>query len=277
VNSHRAASSTRVEKPRLHPVTTACLQCPLRTLPLFLPDSREDIALIQSLKRGESTFASGATLIAEGQEDCGLYTLLEGWAFRYKTLSDGRRQILNFLLPGDFVGVQQKMTDAASHGVEAITAVRACTFSRDALWELHKRRPSIGFNITWITAHEESLVDDNLLSTGRRSAQERLATALILLYKRVKALEGVGFPEHSRPRRSGKLGRSSAVYFPLTQQHLADALGLSLAHVNKTLRKLEKRGSLSITDAVLTLHNTEDVQRLADVYGDGTAQPRPII
>jgi CRP-like cAMP-binding protein len=252
----------------------------LRSLPLFLPDKREDIVLIQSLKRGESTFAPGATLIAEGQTDAGLYTLIEGWAFRYKTLSDGRRQILNFLLPGDFVGVQQKMTDAASHGVEAITEVHACTFTRNALWELHQKQPALGFNITWITAHEESLVDDNLLSAGRRTAEERIATALILLYKRSKALKGVGLPASSgsqKSRRATKQARSTAVFFPLTQQHLADALGLSLAHVNKTLRRLEKKGSLSIKEGTLALHQVDDIQRLADVFGDGKPPARPII
>ena len=60
--------------------------------------------------------AYGETLIHEGQADGPLYTLLQGWAFRFKTLSDGRRQILNFLLAGDFIGVQQKMGDAAPHG-----------------------------------------------------------------------------------------------------------------------------------------------------------------
>lgn len=265
-------------------MTTSCLACPLRALPLFLPDSPEDVALIRSLKRGEAVFEPGATLIAEGQSDAGLYTLLEGWACRYKTLADGRRQILNILLPGDFVGVQQKMTDGAAHGVEAITAVRVCTFARDALWQLHQRQPSIGFNITWITAHEESLVDDNLLSVGRRSAEERLATALMLLYKRVSALQGVGVEAPRRaadparkPKQELPAASGVSVAFPLTQQHLADALGLSLAHTNKTLRKLAKRGVFEITEGRLTLHDVKALNRLADLYGDGRPEPRPLI
>ena len=84
--------------------------------------------------------------------------MLSGWGFRFKTLSDGRRQILNFLLAGDFIGVQQKMADAAAHGVVMLTDALLCVFRRDALWELHKQQPSMGFNLTWLTAHEESLV-----------------------------------------------------------------------------------------------------------------------
>ena len=240
-----------------------CHQCPLRALPLFIAHSDEELALVQSLKRRELRLAGGATLIHEGQTDALLYTLLEGWAFRFKTLSDGRRQILSFLLAGDFIGVQQKMGDAAAHGVDTLTDARFCVFQRDALWELHRQQPAMGFNITWLTAHEESLVDDTLLSVGRRSAEERIATLLILLFKRAAALQ---------PDRG-----AAGVAFPLTQQHIADGLGLSLVHTNKTLRRLERRGLHRIADGRLQLRDAKALARLADLYGDGRPPPRPLI
>ena len=99
-----------------------------------MPHSAEELALVQQLKRREHRLDAGATLIDEGQVDAPLYTLLEGWAFRFKTLSDGRRQILNFLLAGDFIGVQQKMGDSAAHGVVTLTDALFCVIQRDALW-----------------------------------------------------------------------------------------------------------------------------------------------
>jgi CRP-like cAMP-binding protein len=257
---------------------TACIECPLRDLPLFVPHSREELALVQHLKRREITLEAGATLIHEGQADTALYTLLQGWACRYKTLSDGRRQILNFLLAGDFIGVQQKMSDAAVHGVEMLTDARLCVFDRDALWTLHREQPSMGFNITWLTANEQSLVDDNLLSIGRRSAEERVATALILLYKRAAALRpagGAGSATGEGP--AAATDTQPGVPFPLTQQHLADALGLSLAHTNKTLRRLEKRGLFRWADKRLQLPDPKALTRLADLYGDGKPPPRPLV
>jgi CRP-like cAMP-binding protein len=146
--------------------------------------------------------------------------------------------------------------------------VRLCVFDRDALWELHRSEPSMGFNITWLTAHEESLVDDNLLSLGRRSAEERVATVLILLYKRAAALR-----PHGGEADTGAAG----VPFPLTQQHLADALGLSLAHTNKTLRKLERRGLFRLADGRLHLLEPKALARLADLYGDGRPPARPLV
>ena len=244
---------------------TPCIDCPLRPMPLFMPHSKDELALVQFLKRREMVLEEGDTLIHEGQSDTRLFTLLEGWAYRFKTLSDGRRQILNFLLAGDFIGVQQKMGDEAAHGVVMLTAARLCVFDRNALWDLHRNQPTMGFNITWLTAHEESLVDDNLLSIGRRSAEERVATALILLYKRAAALGGYA----EEPGRG--------VVFPPTQQHLADALGMSLAHTNKTLRKLQLRGLFRIAEGRLHLMDPKALARLADLYGDGRPPVRPLV
>jgi CRP-like cAMP-binding protein len=258
--------------------TTACNACPLRALPLFVEHEGADLALVQSLKRREVTWPAGTALIHEGQADTPLFTLLQGWAFRYKTLSDGRRQILNFLLAGDLIGVQQKMSDSAAHGVTLLTDARLCVFDRDALWALHRERPTLGFRVTWLVAHEESLVDDHLLSIGRRSAEERVATALVLLYKRAAALRpaggagaATGAPSDAEP------DTTPGVPFPLTQQHLADALGLSLAHTHKTLRRIEQRGLFRWRDERLVLLDPKALARLADLYGDGKPAPRPLI
>jgi CRP-like cAMP-binding protein len=241
----------------------ACRDCPLRSLKLFHEPTGDELELVQSLKRRERRLGAGEALIHEGQTDAPLYTLQQGWAFRYKTLSDGRRQILSFLLAGDFIGVQQKMGDAAAHGVESLTEALFCVFQRDALWELHRRSPVMGFNVTWLTAHEETMVDDTLLSVGRRSAEERIASLLILLFKRAGALQADA--------------GSAGVPFPLTQQHIADGLGLSLVHTNKTLRKLERRGLHRIADGRLHLRDVKALARLADLYGDGRPPQRPLV
>ena len=243
----------------------SCQACPLRALPLFIDHDSTEVALIESMKREQIVVPADRSIIHEGQTNAPLYTLLSGWAFRFKTLSDGRRQILNFLLAGDFIGVQQKMGDASAHGVQALSDAVLCVFQRDVLWELHRSAPTLGFAVTWLTAHEESVVDDTLLSVGRRSAEERIATLLVVLYKRAAALivdvdtQTLGVP------------------FPLTQQHIADGLGLSLVHTNKTLRKLERRGLHRIADGRLHLLDVTALTRIADLYGDGKPSPRPLI
>jgi CRP/FNR family transcriptional regulator, anaerobic regulatory protein len=234
----------------------------MRPLPLFEPLQPADAQLIQNLRRGQADRKAGSMLVAEGSTQGPLYTLFSGWAFRFKTLSDGRRQILNFLLPGDFIGLQRNMTDAAVHGVEALTDVRLCVFERDALWSLHREAPRLGFVVTWLAAHEEAAVDENLLSVGRRSALERVATLLVVLYKRIAAL--------ADPPSDG-------VDFPLTQQHIADALGLSLVHTHRTLRRLQRMGLHQIDDGRLRLLDVTALKRIADLYGDGKPPTRPLI
>ena len=244
----------------------ACSQCPLRALPLFTAVSAEERTLIESLRGNQIHKPAGHTLIAEAQANAPLYTLFSGWAFRYKTLADGRRQILNFLLPGDLIGLQQRLTENSVHGVEALTAVWLCPFQRDALWQLHRQAPALGYGLTWLSANEEALVDDHLLSVGRRSAESRLAALLVWLFKRVAAV------------LVDEAGQApTAVDFPLTQQHIADALGLSLVHTHRTMSKLRKRGLYRVEDGKLSLGDPKALAHLAELWGDGRPPERPML
>lgn len=246
------------------PYVTGCRACPLRRLSLFQAVSDAELTLIAELKRGEIDREAGSLLIAEGDTDGPLLTLLTGWAFRFKTLADGRRQILNFLLPGDFIGLQQKIMDAASHGVEALTRVRLCSFQRNAVWTLHRELPSLGYDITWLAAHEESLVDNNLLSVGRHTAVERIATVLLSLQARASVHECAA--------------PGQGVFFPVTQQHLADALGLSLVHTNKTMRRLVRAGLCVWQPGPrLLLPDTAALAALAQINHPVTPSTRPLI
>ena len=204
---------------------TDCLNCPLREQHAFASNSAEELAFIQQFKHNELKVAAGKSILRENEHCKELFTLLSGWAFRYRSLSDGRRQILSCLLPGDFIGLQQEVSSGAPHGVEALTACTLCTFPRDKLWALYRQHPGLGYDLTWISANQELIVDENLVSVGRRTALERVAMLLVHLYKRAQA---VGLED------------AEGISLPITQQHLADALGLSLVHTNKTLRRLHE-------------------------------------
>ncbi len=242
---------------------TACARCPLRRLPCFDDYATDRVDFIQSMKIGELRVAAEAEILPEGAHGGHLYTLLSGWAFRFKTLSDGRRQILNFLLPGDFIGLQQKMAADATHGVHALTDVTLCVFPRDSLWEIHRSFPDVAYDVTWLAAHEEALVDETLLSVGRRTAAERIAMLLLLLHKRASLLQLADV--------------HGSVPFPVTQQHIADALGLSLVHTNKTLRRLEAMGLHRIRKARLALPKPDALASLADYYARSAQLSRPLI
>ncbi len=238
-----------------------CYECPLRRLAVFKPNTEEEIDFIDAMKRGQIQVLAGREIVHQGDRDPRLYSVLSGWAFRFKTLTDGRRQILNFLLPGDLIGFQAQLLGDSEHGVEALTEVELCVFSRSKIWELYNRYPELAFDITWLAAHEEGMVDENLVSSGRRTALEGVAMLLIHLYKRAAAVE---------------LATKDSLDFPITQQHIADALGISLVHTNKTLRRLQKLGLFGLDKQRLVLLDRKALQKLAD-YFESPIKPRPLI
>jgi CRP-like cAMP-binding protein len=203
-----------------------CEECPLRPLSIFRNFEPEELAFVASLKKGELAVERGATVLAEGSQNAHLYTVLIGWGFRYKLLPDGRRQILNYVMPGDLVGLQGSLMGELQHSVEALSSMLLCIFERSELSELYRNHPGLAYDITWIAAREEQMLDENLLSVGRRTALERAAYLIAFIGDRA---QGVG------------LNGRKPIEIPITQQHVADTLGLSLVHTNKTLRKLVSR------------------------------------
>jgi CRP/FNR family transcriptional regulator, anaerobic regulatory protein len=202
---------------------TPCEQCPLRKRSCLREFSAEELGFVKEFKIDELRVDAGASFLREGMRSEHLYTVLSGWAFRYKMLDDGRRQILNYALPADMIGLQGTLMHEMEHSVEALTPLVLCVFPRGKLWDLYSRFPSLAFDITWLAAREEQLIDEHLVSLGRRTALER--TAYLLLHLFVRADE-IG------------LVKNGTIQFPFTQQHLADTLGMSLVHTNKTLKRL---------------------------------------
>ena len=200
-----------------------CEKCPLRPLPIFRAFEKEELAFVSSFKRGELAVEKGAAVLVEGSHSAHLYTVLSGIGFRYKLMSDGRRQILNYCMPGDLIGLQGSLTGEMEHSVEALSPMLLCVFERERLTELYRNYPGLAFDITWIASREEQMLDENLLSIGRRSALERAAYLIAFIWSRA---------------RSVGLNGDRPTEIPITQQHVADTLGLSLVHTNKTIRKL---------------------------------------
>ncbi|MGQ0671527.1 MAG: Crp/Fnr family transcriptional regulator [Hyphomicrobium sp.] len=243
------------------PKQTRCQHCPLKTLDVFRVVSPEELGFIEHFKTGEFVTDAGTAILLEGTNSAHLYTVLSGWAFRYKMLPDGRRQILNFVMPGDFIGLQGSMLNEMQHSVESLTQMILCVFPREKLWSLYSKHPSLAFDLTWLAARSERLLDENLLSVGRRSALERLGYVLLDLFYRGKHLG---------------LAQGSKIKFPFTQEHIADALGLSLVHTNKTLRVLIDRKLVRWKGGVFELVEPEKLAELSH-YVVSTPGLRPLI
>jgi CRP-like cAMP-binding protein len=227
---------------------TPCEQCPLRGHSCLRKFTPEELAFVKEFKIDELHVDTGASFLREGTRSDHLYTVLNGWAFRYKMLDDGRRQILNFALAADMVGLQGTLIREMEHSVEALTPLTLCVFPRSKLYELYSNFPTLAFDITWLAAREEQLIDEHLVSLGRRTALERTAFLVLHLFARA---DEVG------------LAKNGAVTFPFTQQHLADALGMSLVHTNKTLKRLLASGAIRWQGRVFEILDRAALEREA--------------
>ncbi|MDG4851398.1 MULTISPECIES: Crp/Fnr family transcriptional regulator [unclassified Mesorhizobium] len=238
-----------------------CGKCPLRPLPVFREFESQELLFVSGFKKGELAVDKGATVLVEGSHSAHLYTILSGWAFRYKLLRDGRRQILNYSMPGDLIGLQGSLMGEMQHSVEALSPMLLCVFERDQLHELYRNYPGLAYDITWMASREERMLDENLLSIGRRSALERTAYLVAFI--------------SSRARGAGLNGKRP-VQIPITQQHIADTLGLSLVHTNKTIRKLMDRKLIVWRDGGCEVLSHEGLTELAGWQGLGEER-RPLI
>nr|WP_246206305.1 Crp/Fnr family transcriptional regulator [Propylenella binzhouense] len=208
------------------------------------------------------TFDPGSLILHEGEEADSLYTVVSGWAIRYKTLADARRQILKFVLPGDFLGLQSSIFAAAEHSVEALTEVRTCVFLRKRFWEMQERHPQLGYEMVWVAASDEQHLDAALLSVGQRSALERAAYLLLDLYIRAEERE---------------LVVNETVLFPFNQQHLADALGLSLVHTNKVIGRLRTMKLIKWEGRAFQLLDRAGMEAVAKWEARANAVPRAFL
>lgn len=224
-----------------------CTACPLRRHEIFTPMTEEEVAFQQRFKVGELTVKRGTTLLMEGSNSPQLYTVLAGQGVRYKTLENGRRQVINFLFPGDFIGLQAGLMGEMKHSVEASTAMVLCVFDRNELWQIFRAQPSRAYDLTWIAAAEEHFLGETIATLGQRDAIQRLAWALLRIHER---LDAVG------------LVVDGAASMPFRQQDLADALGLSLVHTNKTLARLRERDLCDWSDGQLRIPDTKAMAAL---------------
>ena len=243
------------------PPPTPCKACPLRKIATFRKFSPTELEFMQSFKSGELVLEAGSTILVEGTNSPHLYTILSGWAFKYKTLEDGRRQVLNFALPGDFLGLQGSIFDCMHHSVEALTDIVLCVFPREKLWTLYEKHQGLAFDVTWLAAREESILGDYLVSVGQRHAGERVAFILLNLFQRA---------------RQAGIVRGNKVSFPFTQEHLADAIGFSLVHTNKSLKRLRRNGCFQWSGTDFQLSDEEVLAELAG-HPDAVGGIRPFI
>ena len=214
---------------------------------LKLNDGRR--ALLSGLVSKPQSVQRDTVIVEQGLPYSRAGILTAGWAVSYKVLSDGRRQVVDLLLPGTFVGLQGLVFHEADHSLASITDSTIYWFEYEGMLELTRRDPLLGMAVIWDRTGEESVLMERLASLGQRSARERMAHILVELWQRL----------HLRG-----LGDMTRLPFPVNQSLLADLLGITNVHVNRTLTAMKKDGLVTYDRNMIELLDAEALITLGD-------------
>jgi CRP-like cAMP-binding protein len=181
-----------------------------RKLSAFVALSDVELAVLERLHQRRRSFVAGRDMVHQGQTAQAAYILSAGWVCSYKLQADGTRQIVDFQVPGDFLGLRSVLLRTSDHSFEPIVDIEAAEVLTSDLLDAFAQTPRLATAILWAASRDEAMVVEHLVGIGRRDADARMAHFLLELGSRL-ALVGMGSKE--------------GYDCPLTQYHLADTLG----------------------------------------------------
>ena len=209
-------------------MTTSCI---IRHFQHYAELSQKDHNLLTSLEKSPRTFNRNTVLWEQGDKSDHFYTVREGWACTYRNMEDGSRQVLDIYVPGDVIGLREFAFRRRISNLLVISNASLCPFPKSRLSEVFESSRLLCNLFFMISARDQAILVERLINLGRRSAREKVAHFLLEMGHRLdKACIDVYDCNH----------------LPLTQVLLADALGLSTVHINRTLSELKQENRVSM-------------------------------
>ena len=227
------------QRPKRHPF--------LVRIERYISLSDDDLTALWGLIEVDLIISKCRELVFDGYEHHKLSFVESGFAARYKLLRNGKRQIVNLILPGDIVGLPGSFLNKAHYSVLALTDMNLQVCAVNDYVRLCYKRPQFGLMLSWLAIQEAITCAEHVVDIGRRTPTERLAHFLLEMYSR---LELVG------------LAANFVVEIPFSQEVMSDALGLSVPHLNRTLAKLRSEGTIEISNHRVSLKNSATLERL---------------
>ncbi|MFL0561690.1 Crp/Fnr family transcriptional regulator [Sphingomonas sp. 179-I 2A4 NHS] len=201
--------------------------------------SREERQALEGAALTSRSVSTGQDLMREGEAADRLHVIVDGWACRYLTTRDGARQISALLVPGDTVNLDVLAFGRSGYGVRALTAAKVLAIPRERALALAAQHAGIVRTFALLAFTENAIVSQWTLCIGRLSARQRLAHLLCELSVRLEGSEG----------------DESSFGLPVTQEQLADVLGLTSVHVNRTIQQLRTEGLIVTGNCTITIPN----------------------
>jgi len=193
--------------------------------------------------------AKNKDVIFSGKQYDNLFFNQSGWLCRYKTLRDGARQIMDFILPGQIFGLQARFFQRALYSVATITDTTLSIVPVGDIEGIFQTNVIFAQALFWSAVCEFAIMSEHLVSAAQRSAYARVSHLLLELFVRLK---------------TANLVDDMSFHMPLTQEHLGSALGLTNVHVNRTLKSLRDDKLIAIEGKRVTILDFDALARLSE-------------
>ena len=223
-----------------------CTHCAVREIAVCTALSAPELERLRGIAVTRN-FEPGDTLFSAEEPTSMVGTVVRGTIKSFKLLADGRQQIIGFMFPGDFIG--SPIQETTQSFAEALTPVELCIFPLPSIQRLIRETPNLERRLLQLANQDLNLAQEWMLLLGRKTAQERLATFLLLLAHKAKAR---GVPE-------------GAIALPMNRSEIADYLGLTIETVSRQFSKLKSSGHIRIEhNNEITICHLETLTDIAD-------------
>ena len=213
----------------------------------LVPFEQLDLTALREATAKAQDFAANVDLVREGDRPDQIFVMLEGWAYRYKILPSGGRQIVGFMMPGDCSDLHIGVLAEMDHGIRTLTQARVTTIGRTEMDAMLDRHPRVAKAIYVSQLIDEGTMRAWITSMGRRSSIERVAHLVCELYLRAKDL-GLAADKFA---------------LPVSQAQLADAVGMTAVHLNRVVRELRSLGAMTLSRCRVEVTNPLTLAQIA--------------
>lgn len=223
-------------------MTALCAGCPGRDFAICAPIPGLVDDGFDRIRQGKRFVEARRVVWQEGQDTGEFLTLSSGWAYRYRLTSDGRRQIIAFLIPGNAIGLRALVFQGDEPSVKTLTDAEFCVFQREVVQDFVRRHPVGTARTLRAMAQIVGSLERRLVSLGKHSASERVARLILELHMRLD---------------SRGLTDGDSMPFPLSQEHIGDAVGLTTLHVHRVLKALKEKKIIGLEDRRLEIRDRQ--------------------
>lgn len=232
----------------------------LRRLEAYVQLTDDDRSALSALRTRQRVYDKAAVIAREGEKLDRVFWIEEGWACRYRRLKSGERQIVNFILPGEFFDLQGLVSTRSDHTVSSVSEVRLFEARAEDFVTMATDHPAVFNALLWAAVVEEAILREHIVQLGRQPAETRIAFMILEIYRR---------------QILTTRARDQVLDFPVGHGVLADALGLSRVHVSRSMKKLRDKGCIALCDRHIKIVELEALEAVAE-YSDRYLHLQPL-